>query len=228
MILPMPSCTLYKLTWVACTAALCTTAFLFAGANSQQGVPKSPASSATEAPVYFPPDMVDGFNGFFSHYLSRFGEPSLLAAAQDSSALSYRLDWMASQRWVVLAVRLSFNADGTASVTSIVESGPPAVLHRTQNSVSVEDAKKFMQMLEKAGFWAMPSMEQEKPSKGPKAYKLDASPRIFEGVRNGRYHVVPRLSPESSPFTEMVRFLTRDLAKLDESVIPMHIRVEQP
>src|SRR5207245_7977200 len=92
MILPMPSCTLYKLTCVACTAALCTTAFLFAGANSQQGVPKSPASSATEAPVYFPPDMVDGFNGFFSHYLSRFGEPSLLAAAQDSSALSYRLD----------------------------------------------------------------------------------------------------------------------------------------
>src|SRR5207245_1572854 len=168
MILPMPSCTLYKLTWVACTAALCTTAFLFAGANSQQGVPKSPASSATEAPVYFPPDMVDGFNGFFSHYLSRFGEPSLLAAAQDSSALSYRLDWMASQRWVVLAVRLSFNADGTASVTSIVESGPPAVLHRTQNSVSVEDAKKFMQMLEKAGFWAMPSMEQEKPPKVPR------------------------------------------------------------
>jgi hypothetical protein len=224
MILPMTSSIFFKLLWLACTAALCATTLLFAGASFQQGVPQGPASSATKAPVYFPPDAVDGFNGFFSSYLHSFDEPSLLAAAQDSNALSYRLDWMASQRWVVLAVRLFFDADGTAKVTSIVQSGAPAVFHRTQNSVSAEDAKKFMQMLEKADFWSMPTMEQEKPSKGPKAYKLDASPWIFEGVCNGRYHVVLRLSPEPSAFTEMVRFLSQGISESSMSPsFPTHV-----
>jgi hypothetical protein len=161
--------------------------------------------------------MIDGFGDFFSSYLSHFGEPSLFTAAQDPSAHSYRLDWLSSQHGYVLVVRILLNPDGGAEVIAIEESGKPDALQRTQNRLSGADVKKFLQLVEKADFWTMPA---ENPDPRRKAYKFDASPWVFEGVRNGSYHVVRRLSPNSSPFTEMVRFLAKDLAKLDDSAIP--------
>lgn len=210
---------LHKLCWLACMVTLCTTAFLFAGSTPQQGVAQS--SSTTKAVVYFPPDAIDGFaSGFFSSNLSFIGEPSLLAAAQDPSALSYRVDWLAAQTGYVVVVRLSLNADGSATTISTVQPGVPGVRHKTQNSVCDADVKKFVQMVENANFWSMPTIEQENPKAGRRAYKMDASTWVFEGVRNGSYHVVSRRGPEQSPFTEMVRFLAKDLAKLDEPSVP--------
>jgi hypothetical protein len=74
-------------------------------------------------------------------------------------------------------------------------------------------------MVEDAKFWAMPAMEQENPDPHRKPYKLDASPWVFEGVRNRSYHVVIRHGLEPNPFTEMVHFLAKDLARLDKPTI---------
>jgi hypothetical protein len=43
---------------------------------------------------------------------------------------------------------------------------------------------------------------------------------LFEGVRDGSYHVVYRHSPDPGPFTQMVGFLAKNLAKVDDSWIP--------
>jgi hypothetical protein len=51
-----------------------------------------------KAAGYFPPSAVNGFGNYFSSDLSFAGEPSLLAAAQDSLSISYRVDWSSSQR----------------------------------------------------------------------------------------------------------------------------------
>jgi len=152
--------------------------------------------------------------------LSSFGEPSLLAAAQDPKVLSYRLDWLAGQTGVLLAVRLSVNPDGNADVTSVASYGKPRALHRAQHSVSGAEVEKFLQLVEIAHFWSMPPREQGNPDVRGNVYKLDASTWIFEGVRNGSYHVVFRRGPEQSPFTDMVRFMAKDIAGLDESITP--------
>jgi hypothetical protein len=209
--------TLHKL---ACSTGLCATAFLFSGLNSRQGVPQSSASSATTPALYFPSGAVDGFAHFFSDYLSRIGEPSLLAAARDPSVISYRFESLGGQTGRMLAVRLSLNPDSSARISAAEESGTPRVLHRTKNSASAADVNKFLQLVEKAGFWSMSASEPENPDARRRVYKMDVSTWTFEGVHNGRYHVVFRSGPEQSPFTDMVHFLARDLAKLDESVIP--------
>jgi hypothetical protein len=210
----------YEVLWLAGKVALCTTVLLFGGSNPQQGDPQNPAPSATNIPGYFPPTAVDGFGDYFSAYLSSVGEPSLLAATQDPSALSYRLDWLSAQHGYVLAVRISVKPDGSATLTSVEESGTPAVLRRTQSSVSGADGKKFLKMVDNSKFWSMPAMEQENPDPRRRVYKRDASTCLFEGVRNGSYHVVFRQGLEPSRFTEMVRFLTKDLASLDKPALP--------
>ena len=90
----------------------------------------------------------------------------------------------------------------------------------TQRTATREEVDQFFRTIEKAGFWSMPTAEPENPNPDRRAIKLDAGNWVFEGVRGGAYHVVFREGPEPSPFTEMVRFLAKDLAKVDESAVP--------
>jgi hypothetical protein len=207
--------TLLKYSLLPATAALCATALLFAATSSQPGAPRSAGSSATKGSIYFPPGVGESFGSLFSFYLSSFGEPSLLAAAQDPNALCYRLNWMSAQHGYVLAIRVSMNPDGSGGITSVEKPPSAAPLQRTQLYVSSADGKKFLQMVETARFWSMPTVEQEDPDPHHRVYKMDASPWIFEGVRNGSYHAVSRQGLELGPFKEMVRFLANDLAKFD-------------
>jgi hypothetical protein len=79
---------------------------------------------------------------------------------------------------------------------------------------------RFLQRVEKSDFWSMPTLETEDPDPHRRVYKIDAGQWVFEGARKGEYHVAFREGPQSSPFTEMVSFLAKQIAKLDESVIP--------
>jgi hypothetical protein len=196
-------------------AALGATALVFAAPSSQQSAPPSAESSGTKIPIYFPPGAVDSFGSFFSSYLGSFGEPSLLAAAQDPSALSYRLNWLSAQHGYVLAIRISMNPDGSGRITTVEQPPSAARLQRTQLDVSSADGNKFLQMVERARFWSMPAVEQQDPEPGHRVYKMDASSWAFEGVRKGSYHVVFRQGLDPGPFKEMVRFLANGLAKLN-------------
>jgi len=186
---------------------------------------QSAESATTKTQIYFPESALEGLHQFISAYLDHFSEPSLFTATSDPNFTSYRFEFMSAQTGRVNTIRLSFNPDGTGTVTAVEESGTPPALHRTQTTVSPTIINRFMQRLEKSKFWSMPSTEPVCPDSGRKVIKLDASTWIFEGVHNGHYHVVLRRAPESSPFTEMVLFLVRDVANLSEPNVP---RVSAP
>jgi hypothetical protein len=217
---------LNNLPWLAATATLCATAMLFPAARSQQSAPSSAASLANNHAIYFPKGTVDRFADFYSSYLNSIHEPSLLASAQEANTVSYRLVCMDCTKRNLLVIRLSLNPDGKATIVTTTStlnlSVVPSINDTTQDTVTATAAEvdQFYRLIEKANFWSMPTDEPEDPDPHRKVYKVHAGHWMFEAARRGSYHVVFREGPEQSPFTEMVRFLARDLAKLNESLIP--------
>ena len=137
------------------TAALVMGILLVVAPPARQGVSKVSPNSASQSAAFFPPGAVDGYADFFSQYLSYFNEPSLLAAAQNSSSLSYRLESIAAQKSQILAIRLSVSSDGSARVFTVQQSGTPSVLHRTEHCVPAGEVKKFLELIDKSDFWSM-------------------------------------------------------------------------
>jgi hypothetical protein len=203
---------------LACVAIIGATALLLAVPRPEQGPPHD--STVTASITYFPAGALGSSTNFFSEYLSRLKEPSLLAGIEESASFSYRLDFWSGQHARFIVVRLLQKKDGSIQITTIEQSASPVVDRRAQYSASDIECQKFLNLVETTRFWSMPTVEQWGSKNGPRPYQFDSSTWVFEGVRNGKYHVVIRDGPKPSPFTEMVRFLAKDLGKLDESVIP--------
>ncbi|MGH9736447.1 MAG: hypothetical protein ACRD8A_17900 [Candidatus Acidiferrales bacterium] len=124
-------------------------------------------------------------------------------------------------------IRFPRHADGTASVVTFLApypKGPSAKVksNEVERNVSAEDTAKFLALLDSAEFWEMPTVKLPDLAP-PKYYTVDGAFWVFEGVRNGAYHVVYRLNPNASPFTDVVYFLAQDLAGLDNREIPRGI-----
>lgn len=192
------------------------------------------ANDRTEAPAsiasdYFPSNTIGTWDYFFGSFLSRFGEPSLLGAAQDPAVVCYRFESLAGFGQRTLAVRMCVNPDGSAKIFvadwflvrySLNESS--RVIRTSQTTASETAVARFLETVEEANFWAMrPDTPVPTDSKGrPTLIVLDADRYVFEGVRNGNYHVVTRWWQDSPPFSEMVDSLVMDLARLRGSAIP--------
>jgi hypothetical protein len=121
-------------------------------------------------------------------------------------------------------IRFSLNSDGTATVVKFLlprAINPSATVkpNKVDVNVSAEDAAKFRALVDSSGFSAMPTVEPPNPTP-PKYYVFDGAFWVFEGLRGGTYHVVYRVNPNAGPFTEMVHFLAKDLAGLNEREIP--------
>jgi hypothetical protein len=171
---------------------------------------------------YFPETAIGGIGGLFTDFLGSAGEPSLVAIAHDDpKGLSYRLDWTGIPSLRLLVVRLSFGSESKPEITILEGRLRSTEFHKTQLEPLSDDAAKFMQLVEKSDFWSMPSLEpQNTQPDGRGPYKMDGDMWLFEGARNGSYHVAYRHSPDPGPFTQMIRFLVKDLAKLDDAWIP--------
>jgi hypothetical protein len=186
-------------------------------AGHANGAPQEQTSTDTKLLLYFPSEA-DGTGSFFAVNLRAYGEPSLLDAARSPDAHSYRLNWQSGSRNKSLFVRLSLDREGKGEIIIIENPMSPKssrTLHRTAQGI---DVAKFLEMVQKSDFWAMPPTENV--SNDTHEYKMDAGMWLFEGVRESRYHFVYRLGPTASPFTEMVHFLTKDLAGVDERASP--------
>ena len=203
-----------KASLYASIAVLGLSAALWCAPISQQDTPRSPSQQTNQSIQYFPEGAVGDFTGFFAEYLRFFDEPSLLPGAQDRTVVSYRFESLMRRGSQVLVVRLSLNSDGTARVVTVDQSGNPAAVHRTERTAPAVDAKKFLELIEKANFWSTSTMRQDK------GYTRDGIPWIFEGLRDGKYHVVIRDDWPSSLSSELLRYLTIDLGKVDASGIP--------
>ena len=210
----------YKLSYLATTVAILAMTHSVARSNPQQKPAQTVAPEGRR--TYFPKGTTNRFADFYSGYLASIGEPSLLAASQDPTTVAYRLVCMYCQRPDILVIRLSLKPEWNAAITTTTATsdihGKVTVKDRTERTTSARELDGFFRLVEKAAFWSMPSSQED--NSGLPKYDAALSQWVFEGARNGTYHVVFREGPEQSPFTDMVRFLAKDLAKLDGAAVP--------
>ena len=83
------------------------------------------------------------------------------------------------------------------------------------------DVDKLLELVDKAGFWAAQSTEPQPDENSRKYYVLDGAWWMLEGVQNGSFHFVFHRNPKPTPITEIGCYLTKNLVKFSDSVIPM-------
>jgi hypothetical protein len=196
----------------------CMAALIFSG--SQRSKAQGSTQSTSNAPVYFPPEQTRIPITYAA--LTSLSEPSLFEAAMDTSVFSFRVSYFSPVPERQIAVRLAINSDGSGQIRSAVSSGAATGVERTQNSVAAADVNKLLQLLEKVQFWSMPSTAGHEPktdAAGRKAYVMDGSYWMVEGVHEGSFHYVYRQNPKPSPITEIACNLAKVLAKPDGSGI---------
>jgi hypothetical protein len=198
----------------ASIAILSVSTALWCAPISQQDTPRSTSQQPNQPIQYFPEGLVANFTRFFAEYLRFFDEPSLLPEAQDRTVVSYRLESLLLRGHKVLVVRLSLNPDGSAKVITVDQSGNPAAVHRTERTAPAAETKKFLELIAKANFWSMSAIDNNQRQ------VYDGVPWTFEGLRDGKYHLVIRDDWPPGQSSELLRYFTIDLGKVDASEIP--------
>jgi hypothetical protein len=192
--------------------------------SSPAGQPTSLKEFQDNGALYFPagtfkkpdgsPDEHSG-DGLAWH-LRRIGEPPLAGPADNSQTHAYRLVWIGFPAGKMAVIRLKIENDGSAKVFAKQTPFDKAdLLFAKEDSVPVEGVNRFLECVKRADFWKLPTREQHEPR------VVDGSYWYLEGVRQGDYHMVYRRYPEGrpGPFTDMGRYLAKDLAQLADSVI---------
>jgi len=202
---------------------LCMTVLAMSGICSRQTPAQSSTQSTFDPSVYLPPGPGQRDAAVLALILHSLDEPSLLEASKEASVRSFRVSYFSNVPLNEIAVHLVVNSDGGGQITSAISRDGKRV-KRTANSLSATDVEKFLQLVDKVGFWLMASIEKTEPKTdqaGHTTYVLDGSWWMVEGVRDGSFHYVYRRNPRPSPFTEIAHYVEKDLAKLDDSVIPI-------
>lgn len=145
---------------------------------------------------------------WYSQHLEAMREPSLFQASKMGDKLhSYRFLWLRTFSHPI-AIRLSIESDGTGTLIYVLTSGgggyEPGEI-RTNRSVSLtrKQVSEFLDCLKKADFWKLPT-EEEVPEG---VVQLDGAQWIIEGVKDGKYHIVDRWSPEKGAYRAAALFL---------------------
>jgi hypothetical protein len=149
---------------------------------------------------------------WYSKQLKALEEPSLLQLAKNPSLESYRFVWLRTFHHPVV-VRLDPRSDGTGELTTKVSSGaggyaPGHVIENKSRAVTREEAERFLARVRQAQFWGLPSHDT------PEAAGDDGSQWIIEGVKEGKYHMVDRWTPETGPVRDLGVFLFVELAQM--------------
>jgi hypothetical protein len=162
-------------------------AVLFSGAmnDSEQEARYFPAGLFSTRP------KIDELKStWYSMHLSAMHEPSFWELSKTQGAQFYRFLWIGT--WSApFAVRLEISSDGVACLYGWVTSGfggyGSGSLSSAETKVlNQEQSKEFGDRIAASGFWNLPTRDD---SNG-----LDGAQWIFEGVRDGQYHLVDRWS----------------------------------
>jgi hypothetical protein len=150
-------------------------------------------------------------------YLRKIGEPPVLKSADNPEAHSYRLIWIAVYpKSEIVVLRLEIAKEGAAKLFVKVTSfdGETIILNK-EDRVSIAAVDRFLEFVNRGDFWQLPTRET------PERLVKDGTYWYLEGAHQGRYHMVYRRAPELNPgrFTDIGRYLARDLALLDDSII---------
>ncbi len=155
---------------------------------------------------YFPGGLFDNFTvQWYSKHLKTMKEPSLWRISKESKTKNevYRFLWLRTFHHPV-AVCLTVEQDGTGKLIGKMTSGaggyaPGTLLTNKNISLTAVQVSSFLKQLEKLKFWEMPSKD--------KGMGNDGAEWIIEGVKNQKYHLVDRWSPESGEFRKAALML---------------------
>ena len=154
---------------------------------------------------------------WLSVYLRSIGEPPLPNRSHDDlSAASYRLTFIGFPTGKIVVLRLQISRDGRAKIFAKQTAYDRTdLLLNQENTVSKEAVDAFLECVRKADFWRLPSVESPEPR------MPDGSSWYLEAAEPGHSHMVYRRTPELRPhsFTEIGRYLAKDLAQLSDSMI---------
>ena len=152
---------------------------------------------------YFP-DGVFGSEGkvsdshadWYTKQLRSMAEPPLWNLSKDPQVRVYRFTWIRSFDPAIV-VRLTVQKDGTGILVTKITRKPGYARGSLASSrarhVSKDIVAGFENHVQQLGFWEMPTYLEN-----PDFIGVDGAQWLMEGVRDGRYHVVDRWSPESS------------------------------
>jgi hypothetical protein len=141
------------------------------------------------------------YSKWIADQLNILQEPSLFAISNDSKVQCYRLFLSPSFKKTV-TVRLTLKRDdaGTLDVKREGDQSGQLIESKTIR-ISQQQVTDFLHLLDKANFWDLPVRD--------KRYGLDGTTFIIEGVKDGKYQVVKRWSPEEGAYLEAALFLLR-------------------
>ncbi len=199
--------------------AVCSIVITGSEAPAQQSQSANSTPSRPPSPVYLPSQAGD--SSLLSMILYYLDEPSLLEAAKDPNAVSFRASYFAPQPGYEAVVRLTVNANGSGEMAAAVSSGAQLGIKfdRTKNEVSAADVDKFLQFLEKSGFWTTGNTNAAEAARNK--YVLDGAWWMLEGVRNGSFHYVFHRNPEPDRITEIGCYMAKNLVTSDSPQIRM-------
>lgn len=123
--------------------------------------------------------------------LGELGEESYYVRRTDPATHIYRFLWARSFEPKIV-VRLEVAPDGSAKLVSrhhAFNNVRKDILTERVQQLTARDAAKLVKLFEEDGFWRAPADDD--------IYGIDGSDWIFEGCRNGRYHVVKIYTPEN-------------------------------
>ena len=161
---------------------------------------------------------------WYSEALIALGEPSLASEpATSGSNESYRFLWLRSFHHPV-AIRVDINHDGTSLLTTKVSDGkggykPGKLIVNRKRKLTKEKTSWFLDRIKELGFWDLPTYEKQAEETGPNGEKtvtvnLDGAQWILEGIKDKKYHVVDRWSPENGAVHTLGIVMLIDLANL--------------
>jgi hypothetical protein len=145
--------------------------------------------------------------------LHLMGEKPLVGAAEPQAAQVYRLFFRTRPYGVPVVVRLSIAPDGIGEVVGKISKSARAadvlVVQRTVN-LSRTDVDDYRKLLADSGFWSMPVHEEIDIHH----VVMGEIGWMFEGKKEGSYHVVCRGTSSLASLNKAVMFLV-DVSKPD-------------
>ncbi len=141
------------------------------------------------------------------------GEKPLVETSGSQTAQVYRLFVRTRPAGILVVVRLSIGPGGSGEVVGKMSKSASAAdvlaVHRTVN-LSRTDVDGFLKLTADSGFWSMPvhdAIDIHHVAMGEPSW-------MFEGEKEGSYHVVCRGTSSLASLKKTVMFLV-DVSKLD-------------
>lgn len=150
---------------------------------------------------------------WYSRQLTALQEPSLYAMRTERAAEVYRFLWLRTFHHPV-AVRVVCKEDGDMIVCKMCAGAggyePGRLMLNRSASFSPHQKTQLKALLESSRFWELPSKDT--------SFGLDGSHWIVEAVKDGRYHIVDRWSPESGAVRDLGLFFIKAGNFIEEKI----------